>query len=1228
MGDKNMGFYDGMKEMETFFENDDTIKEIENIVDEIKKYDIYDILARISALNLVPQNQNKSILLDGLISVILSKREKEYCTDCKMSAGKFRKLIERLNNTNLAMSIDPNENVFVQNVMLMDNYFVFNGIDYTPAYNLQMLVDILFHYQNDFPEVYLQKVGKLIMMVLEMSNELVHKINVKMDVVGSYDERKIVLPEGRRIKEYTSYVVYDEQRVQDYLKDDKNLLEDIIISFGIGNMGSMNNRPFYSRPFIKNTKEKTIILLNVSLLPVFAFFQSLNIADEFGIKNKVISRYNDYIWRDCNKSLKFLGHHKIKEDTLGIRLFNTDYYKERLVSVYNDQLMLVVFVCDDAYNYTKDTMHNKYPDEKHTLLFQERMKYYCKKVKQAKINIDKIYCMIILSSIGREICLRATKIPSMYKMLQLNPFELHCICVNEKKEENFLAKYIRAKNKLKTPMPNVFSELNAVSIYTSNGYSFYMGDDFNINETMLYIAPGDSVDYIKQALEKEDIFLVDSYEEHWKTQVESFDKIRNIYMELDMVETQRNAFCICFSNCIIWITSDEITDELDINLYFSIIDTLSYWLAECKTIIENMELYNTLYHFNVVLGGDKRTYYYAPTEDIALRELIDIKESGRHYKLIWSPKAFGQMSCETNVKEKELCQIVLDILNHNTYTLYDYTEDIKTIFGNPMKKKFYSVDIETTPYLKPMVYSNNRIVRREDEDYLLDIIGKSILKTGKWGYGIIPDSDRSKIANEVVGILYKMLQYEIQKLSPDNLVEIIYYDLEDILYRVMIARKRYAYDLVCYPEKEEQYINDYNSLNQTSLALKFMIEYIAAKPPKGKNILGIEKYEYILAICALIIDWAYKNDLFYYNIFNTPIEILKSDRIGMKPNEFENMYQYNDMYRREQLYYNSSKNFRKKYTVNRGDYSAALNEAFLSDYGYTFEQFAYVIMGMIEYSREREDEVFVENKEELIENLKNKDINLTVEIVNRVIADISLTKRDDFLKLPSKFRQEDAYPWRFNRAYSFNRRPVIIRENNVIWGNRQLYHMLLYIIDLVYDGKLKTKNKKMSTLIGRISDERGRLFNQLIVDMLLDMGKFRIFPNVKKINRNLIADKNGNTFGDIDVLIIDEEMNHVYVAEVKDFNFSRNPYEIQVEYQKMFVDGKKICYATKHERRVNWVREHMEDLKIQYGLKNVAWKVTGLFIVSEPLISTQVYQQNIEVISKAELSVDRIRSIG
>lgn len=155
-----MDFFDNMKELEMLFEDDDTINEMGSIVAEIKKYDVYDILARISGLNLMSQNQNKSILLDGLIAAILREKEEEYSSNYKMSSGKFRRLIEQLNNTNLTMSIDPNENTFVQNIMLMDNHTVFNGIDNTPAYNLQMLINILLNFKMIFLKNIFKKLEK------------------------------------------------------------------------------------------------------------------------------------------------------------------------------------------------------------------------------------------------------------------------------------------------------------------------------------------------------------------------------------------------------------------------------------------------------------------------------------------------------------------------------------------------------------------------------------------------------------------------------------------------------------------------------------------------------------------------------------------------------------------------------------------------------------------------------------------------------------------------------------------------------------------------------------------------------------------------------------------------------------------------------------------------------------------------------------------------------------
>ena len=77
------------------------------------------------------------------------------------------------------------------------------------------------------------------------------------------------------------------------------------------------------------------------------------------------------------------------------------------------------------------------------------------------------------------------------------------------------------------------------------------------------------------------------------------------------------------------------------------------------------------------------------------------------------------------------------------------------------------------------------------------------------------------------------------------------------------------------------------------------------------------------------------------------------------------------------------------------------------------------------------------------------------------------------------------------------------------------------------------------------------------------------------------------------------------------------------------VDTKKErCFATKHSRRVEWLRNHIEDVKEYYKLnKDSLWDVVGIFIVSEPLLSNEVYHKGLNIISRAELSVEKIRSI-
>lgn len=476
-------------------------------------------------------------------------------------------------------------------------------------------------------------------------------------------------------------------------------------------------------------------------------------------------------------------------------------------------------------------------------------------------------------------------------------------------------------------------------------------------------------------------------------------------------------------------------------------------------------------------------------------------------------------------------------------------------------------------------------------------------------------------------LLFKKLQDEVRVLDPKNLLEIFYDDLEKLLYKNVLYHQRYAQDIACYPEREEYILEKINTDNKTSVALKFLVEYVAAIPPKGNILIGEGQYERLLAICFLIIDWSYKNDLFYYKIFDTPVEILKSHRVGLKHGEFEHMYTVNQTVRKNQLLSASTYKDAIQW-VERKNYLNDIDIVFEKEFGYTLKRLVDFVEGLNEYSKTlKGDTVFTAKINEIIEYLTTNYSELDKDTISLIIESVSLKRRDKYLPAPKPFRNEDVFPWRFNRELSFVRRPILIRDDEMIWGNRQLSHMILFVLDLIDNGKLKTKSNEMKSLIGEISNVRGAEFNELVFRKLKSFNAFDVYSNVSKVNRNKIAE-NKNPLGDIDVLIIDKRHHKIIAGEVKEFNVSRNPYEMYLEYKKMFENTKKKrCFYDKHSRRVDWCSNHVEDFKIQYNLEDVEWEVVGLFILDQPLISTEIYHKDIKMLTEKELSVENIRSV-
>lgn len=223
-----MDFLPDIEKFKNFFDGTDSKNEISIAVEEAKKYDIFNLISRVSALNLFHQNQTKSVILDTYIEGVLCQTRDQFPSKYTISSGKFRKIINQISDTSLKYSIDPPENMFVQNIMFYGNYRVLNGIDQTPAYNLQHMISVLFAKGIEYPKEFLDATYILVNGMLEISEKIVGGILNTENNHDTDEEKGIMIPSAmEQYKEEISSAAIHVEWKKKYLKNEEKTIQKI-----------------------------------------------------------------------------------------------------------------------------------------------------------------------------------------------------------------------------------------------------------------------------------------------------------------------------------------------------------------------------------------------------------------------------------------------------------------------------------------------------------------------------------------------------------------------------------------------------------------------------------------------------------------------------------------------------------------------------------------------------------------------------------------------------------------------------------------------------------------------------------------------------------------------------------------------------------------------------------------------------------------------------------------
>jgi len=239
---------------------------------------------------------------------------------------------------------------------------------------------------------------------------------------------------------------------------------------------------------------------------------------------------------------------------------------------------------------------------------------------------------------------------------------------------------------------------------------------------------------------------------------------------------------------------------------------------------------------------------------------------------------------------------------------------------------------------------------------------------------------------------------------------------------------------------------------------------------------------------------------------------------------------------------------------------------------------------------------------------------------------LTISPRPDFINPPGA--KEKSYPWRFNRAWSHLRRPLVRTgcepDSVTWWGNRHVIHALRNLTQLCLGGRLKASSLELKQVIGRWREREAKAFEESVARIITEMTGVPAKVRLKKVGKCRLLG-GGQDLGDIDVLAVIPQRCVLLPIECKNLALARTPAEIQHQLEEL-VHGSSDESSTieKHLARTQWVENNLDEILMQcFSIQRKGrWKVKPI-LVSD----SELHAPYIESIPFPVLSIETLKKM-
>lgn len=1174
----------------------------------IESNNSHPLLNFIVGLQMHPNNHGKNVRMEELATHIVTNLNNNQSGNLEL----FKQHLDKEFAYNYMEDIP--ENLFSENIVFYGgNYTVYAGIYGNAVEIFKNLTETIFTQINDLPNEFKNHVYSGVTLILELGKILSAKFNIEGNIEGAQGERKF---------DYSFNSIdtsFSEDKIIQIckgLKIDPRIINDFLVQPNdIGfTINDPDKNPLLTKPIINFEAKYYFALISGQVTALNSFITRLS--NKYNCNQKLTKLYHDKLWHEQWGACDNMGWH-LTDIKLPVNIHST-ITKERIFQFDQNRLAYSCYLHNDKdEEYYSDNNFNL--DKRITEVITELK-------KEPSLKDYSFLTLITYENMGRDMFIGFGAPQKDELRLSFSMHQFNFLCYSEKWENLSLWKFAKSyKLFSQTTSTTLTNTLDIYSIYKSKDESFYFGDETRPN--FLTVLPGDGSRLIKEA-------KIDKNNHGILRQING----RNIfipstkyadYAPLYKPLNSLGFYVICLKayDFPIWVANHQVKDKSMTLQVRNFAEAIGFWLYKLQPEIAkslNPAISNSI-EIDIIL--DTRLFEVTQSKDIIENNDIDDYSFSLNENVLSFSIPFSRIKTFTgsnNFGEREMMKAILSAFNliqgicfskQNIDSFIDKCiplSQAKMILLSDSNKDHL---IDNRWLMKPFYISDSEV------DILLDEIPLLIEKTKKIPKNIESEQDKKELFNTATALLLDTLKNEIQNFEFEFLLHVLLELHETLVWKREQNKTMIPAQILCFGNLEgelKEILEKDNKLVTTSLATRCLIEYIAAKPTNGSLKVSLDEIDRLLVLMHQIANYGFLSDAINFKLANPTIGKLDSGRIGITREFFDDKLKLFAEANTKEEVNRYIENFDNRFEI--AEFSQEVNEpeeekeieeidsAFLEDWGISYLNIYKFCYCCFIVCVENQNSTCSMKESEFIHQIKEKAQICEKEIIAGIVR-FSITQRDEYLKAPIGYKNNEVFPWKYNREFSFARRFIVKYQNAkdeaiLTWGFRNAISAQKQLHYLLLEGKLNNGGKKIERLLGTFREKKGKAYRNKVKDWLKTIPDLTVIDYEVKIDTNghLVADKN---YGDIDVLVHNTKTNTVYSLECKDTIKAKNIHEMKKEMDNYLGREGQKGMIQKHVERHNWLSANKDKLCVFLKTAREP-KVVSFMMTSEVIPMTYI----------------------